>query len=536
MQLGVTADELIYEKAVRDFSWRLQDNRTLHILHFNDVYDLDPMFHSDPIGGAARFATLMDFVQRQLLTTYGCHPLILFSGDFAGPSLMSTVTKGAHMIEMLNLLGVHCATFGNHELDYGYENLKGLLRGSTEHPSSVTQWVMTNIKEKGSQNQFGGEGVHETLLFDWNGTSSEGHSRFAKQSIRVGILAVSENWLNKHRDEFDYTDHIKAAKDAAESLKSRGAEIVLALTHSRYANDFELSKAVIDIDLILGGHDHDYKSDINNRIVKSGEEWRWLSYVTVNTKSKGIKLTTYNTSKDISPSPRVEVLCDLYRQQCEKMYGNELTQTHVELDPTERCVRFGNSVLANWMCDACLNGYRNENIQVCILPAFCFSGKDIIPMGKFTLGNLHSILAAGVVELVILNMSGTDIKYWLMDGAKKLPDESARLMHVSSGFYYEITCNEDRSVEISKITLHKEDVDPEKIYTVIMPYTLVETVCQRVRNDKIGGRTQDQHFEGVAKDSELTRNLFDLFEEYCPQHPPVQETRITIIKTLQTAT
>ena len=519
MQLGVTADELIYEKAVRDFSWRLQDNRTLHILHFNDVYDLDPMFHSDPIGGAARFATLMDFVQRQLLTTYGCHPLILFSGDFAGPSLMSTVTKGAHMIEMLNLLGVHCATFGNHELDYGYENLKELLRGSQEHPSSVTQWVMTNIKEKGSQNQFGGEGVHETLLFDWNGTSSEGHSRFTKQSIRVGILAVSENWLNKHRDEFDYTDHIKAAKDAAESLKSRGAEIVLALTHSRYANDLALSKAVPDIDLILGGHDHDYKSDINNRIVKSGEEWRWLSYVTVNTKGKGIKLTTYNTSKDISPSPRVEVLCDLYRQECEKMYGNELTQTRVELDPTERCVRFGNSVLANWMCDACLWYYMSDKVQICMLPAFCFFGKDIIPKGKFTLGNLMSILAGGVVKLAIVNMSGDDIMYWLLEGAKTLPSESGKLMHVSRGFSYSVTPENDENGKLSNVILNGEKVIAETIYTVVMPSTLIE----------------DKHYAEVQKTDEHTKPLVDLFKEYCPQHPPVQEIRITTIKTLQTA-
>ena len=56
-------------------------------------------------------------------------PLVLFSGDFVGPSLMSSVTQGAHMIDTLNAIGVDYATFGNHELDYGYENLKNRLDG-----------------------------------------------------------------------------------------------------------------------------------------------------------------------------------------------------------------------------------------------------------------------------------------------------------------------------------------------------------------------------------------------------------------------
>ena len=272
--LGVTMDELIYDKGVRGTDWNTRDKRKLHILHFNDIYDLDPAFRADPVGGAARFASLMEYVQRDLLTTYGCHPLILFSGDFVGPSLMSIVTQGAHMSEMMNLLGVHCATFGNHELDYGYENLKTLLRGSENHPSSNVQWIITNIAEKSNPAiQFGGEGVHKTLLFDWNG--AEGHS---KQAIRAGILAVSENWLKAEGAKFVHTDPIEAARDAAQSLRSRGAELVLALTHSRYENDLKLSEAVREIDLILGGHDHFYKEDIPNRIIKSGEEWRWMSH------------------------------------------------------------------------------------------------------------------------------------------------------------------------------------------------------------------------------------------------------------------
>lgn len=38
---------------------------------------------------------------------------------------------------------------------------------------------------------------------------------------------------------------------------------------------------VPEIDLLLGGHDHFYKRNRAKRIVKGGEEWRWLNHIIV---------------------------------------------------------------------------------------------------------------------------------------------------------------------------------------------------------------------------------------------------------------
>ena len=38
----------------------------------------------------------------------------------------------------------------------------------------------------------------------------------------------------------------------------QGADYVIALTHMRTPNDTRLAENVKEIDLILGGHDHDY--------------------------------------------------------------------------------------------------------------------------------------------------------------------------------------------------------------------------------------------------------------------------------------
>lgn len=40
---------------------------------------------------------------------------------------------------------------------------------------------------------------------------------------------------------------------------TQGCDLIVALTHMRVPNDIQLAKAVPDIHLILGGHDHHYE-------------------------------------------------------------------------------------------------------------------------------------------------------------------------------------------------------------------------------------------------------------------------------------
>lgn len=60
----------------------------LQILHFNDVYEVESRTR-EPVGGVARFISK--------LRSYP-DACVLFSGDSLAPSLMSTVTKGEHMV------------------------------------------------------------------------------------------------------------------------------------------------------------------------------------------------------------------------------------------------------------------------------------------------------------------------------------------------------------------------------------------------------------------------------------------------------
>lgn len=65
------------------FFVRQQVTRTmaqLSIIHFNDIYNVDPNSSTEPIGGAARFLTAVKTFEH-------LDPLILFSGDAFSPSM-----------------------------------------------------------------------------------------------------------------------------------------------------------------------------------------------------------------------------------------------------------------------------------------------------------------------------------------------------------------------------------------------------------------------------------------------------------------
>lgn len=69
------------------------DAPDLRVLHYNDVYHVDPA-SAEPVGGLARFMTLV--TEYRAGQQYSQLPSLvtLFSGDAFNPSLESSVTKG----------------------------------------------------------------------------------------------------------------------------------------------------------------------------------------------------------------------------------------------------------------------------------------------------------------------------------------------------------------------------------------------------------------------------------------------------------
>lgn len=207
------------------------DPPSLIVLQLNDVYEINPVGDA---GGLARVATLREELGQEAPV------LTVLAGDFLSPSAMGVAKvdgeriAGAQMIGALNVMGLDVATLGNHEFDLGEEKLLKRIAEST------FTWVSSNITRADGKPL---ASVVPRLVR----TVGE---------VKVGIFSVTlddnnPDWLN-----FD-TDYAAVAAREVAALKAEGAQIIIGLTHLELQQDIELAVAVPDIDVIMGGHEHE---------------------------------------------------------------------------------------------------------------------------------------------------------------------------------------------------------------------------------------------------------------------------------------
>lgn len=123
------------------------------------------------------------------------------------------------MPKVLNCIGVQAAVFGNHEFDWGLPRAQELCS------QCGFPWLMSNCTVKATGDTLGGG--ERTVLFEHSG-------------IKVGLMGLIEReWLATlstiDESELSWRDDIEVAKELAAELRGKGAEVVIALTHSAFA-------------------------------------------------------------------------------------------------------------------------------------------------------------------------------------------------------------------------------------------------------------------------------------------------------------
>ena len=98
--MGSKTPALSAEPAVTFSSGRTASPPDLRLLHYNDVYHLDPA-SAEPVGGISRFITVCKEYQEAKRFQGQSKLLTLFSGDVFNPSLESSITKGAYLRHLL---------------------------------------------------------------------------------------------------------------------------------------------------------------------------------------------------------------------------------------------------------------------------------------------------------------------------------------------------------------------------------------------------------------------------------------------------
>ena len=107
-----------------------QQTKQLVIYHTNDTHScimpLNNNLTDTLLAGRAGFLRRISFVNRERAAN---PDMLLFdSGDFSQGSSYYTLYKGDVEINLMNMMHYDAATIGNHEFDFGVENMARLFK------------------------------------------------------------------------------------------------------------------------------------------------------------------------------------------------------------------------------------------------------------------------------------------------------------------------------------------------------------------------------------------------------------------------
>lgn len=258
----------------------------LVVLHTNDTHStimpLSRNLGDTMLAGRGGYLRRMELLRRERAAEPG---LLLFdSGDFSQGSPYYTLFKGDVEVELMNRMGYDAATIGNHEFDFGLDNLARLLR-KAEFPVVCANYDFSGTPVAGL--------VKPYVILHRNG-------------LKIGVFGVSPRLeglvaADNYRG-VGYTDPVEAARSTARLLKrQKHCDVIVCLSHLGWAQmpaDVDDSAMIAGskyIDLVLGGHSHsyferlEYVSDANGRRVpvdQNGKHGVFVGKVEMTIRSK----------------------------------------------------------------------------------------------------------------------------------------------------------------------------------------------------------------------------------------------------------
>lgn len=293
---------------------------------------------------------------RKLLLEENKNTYTLFAGDLISPSALSRAEvdekplRGRQMIQAMNTVGLDFITFGNHAFDYNDTNI---LERMAE--SNFT-WISTNVFEKNSNKSY---------------STSVRYKLLTVGSVRILIFGLTIYVDKKYVRIVDTPSLTPYVKQFLQSISQVQYDVLVALTHLNLETDVALVGNVSQINLVIGGHEHQnyYQSrgDKNTPISKADAN-AFSVYIhrcafNVKTNKFRVYSTLAMTTDDIRDDSATANVTTMWYNLA--MEGFEKQGFHpnrtisclpdsVELDGRFSSVRRSRTLLSNFTCECML--------------------------------------------------------------------------------------------------------------------------------------------------------------------------------------
>ena len=226
----------------------LAQEGSIFIVHTSDTHScidpISPNFKDSTQANKAGYLRRVVLLE-QMRKEHPNDMLLLDCGDFSQGSVYYNLYQGEVEVKLMNLMKYDACTIGNHEFDFGLENLARLIR-MAEFP-----FVCCN--------------------YDFIGTPCEGLVKpyliIERAGVRVGIFGVCPQpqglITGKNFEGMKYTRPAEAAQPVIDRLRNEeNCEVVVCLSHLGWGENKDMDPDFIanttGLDVVLGGHSHSY--------------------------------------------------------------------------------------------------------------------------------------------------------------------------------------------------------------------------------------------------------------------------------------
>lgn len=234
--------------------------KQLVVLHTNDVHScimpLNENLDNKDLAGRGGFIRRVNMIKEQR----ALHPDLLFfdSGDFSQGSGYYTLFKGDVEIGLMNQMGYDAATIGNHEFDFGLDNMARIF-SKANFPIVCSNYDFTGTPCEGL--------VKDYITINRNG-------------LKIGVFGLGAPLkglvANPNCEGVKFLDPAETAKKYIKLLrKQEKCNVVICLSHlgweiSDYP-DQQFIREIDGCDLVLGGHTHTYMPTLEYAPDKTGK-------------------------------------------------------------------------------------------------------------------------------------------------------------------------------------------------------------------------------------------------------------------------
>lgn len=285
------------------------------------------ILHTNDVHGAIQNYTYVAGLKADL-EKKGADVILVDAGDYSQGKTTVSVSKGESAIDLMNLVGYDYATVGNHEFDYGYEQLKSNLE------KAQFQVLCANIKYEGA-NAFGADAAYAVkekggVKVGFFGLDTPEAQTKVNPALIQGITVLAED-----------TGLWDCAKDQVAALQAAKADVIICLAHlgvdaeSVGHQSYDLVANVSGIDMVIDGHSHTVmtKGDNGEAIQSTGTEVANIGMIVIDKKTKKI------VNHDLVPLDEVKTTVKEVSDKASEIqaeidaeYGVKFAESKVELN------------------------------------------------------------------------------------------------------------------------------------------------------------------------------------------------------------